>query len=84
MALNKASDVPAADWPSQTHVKNYRNFSCVVIRFFSVVEISTIEHTSLYSIYTPVYIIYIYIALWHKNALPYVQIERSTGMSHCP
>ena len=30
----KKSDVPAADWLSQTHVKNHRNFSRVVIRFF--------------------------------------------------
>ena len=48
MALNRASGVPAADWLSQTHVIDYRNFSRVVIRFFSVVE-------SLQS--TPVYII---------------------------
>ena len=34
MALNRASHVPAADWLSQTHVKNYRHFSCVVISFF--------------------------------------------------
>ena len=48
MALNRASDVPVADWLSQTHVKNYRNFSRVVIRFFSVVEIP-IKHSSLYN-----------------------------------
>ena len=47
-ALNRASDVLAADWLSQTHVKNYRNFSRVVIRFFSVVEIP-IKHSSLYN-----------------------------------
>ena len=39
MALNGASDVLAADWLPQTHVKNYHNFSCVVIRFSSEVEI---------------------------------------------
>ena len=26
VALNRASDVPVADWLSQTHVKNSRNF----------------------------------------------------------
>ena len=25
-----------------------------------------------------------YLALWHMKALLYVQIEHSTGMSHCP
>ena len=35
MALNRASDAPAADWLSQTHVTNYRDFSRVVIRFSS-------------------------------------------------
>ena len=40
MALNRASEVSAADWLSQTYVKNYRNFSRVdEIRLFSVVEI---------------------------------------------
>ena len=48
MALNRVSDVPAANWLSQTHVKNYRNFLPVVIRFFSVVEIP-IKHPSLYN-----------------------------------
>ena len=47
MALNRASDVPAADWLSQTLVKN-RNFSLVVTRFFLVVEIP-INHYSLYN-----------------------------------
>ena len=28
MALNRASDVPAADWLSQAHMKNYRNSAC--------------------------------------------------------
>ena len=48
MVLNKAIEwyVPAADWLSQTHMKNYRNFSHVVIWFFSVVEIP-IKHSSL-------------------------------------
>ena len=39
MSQNRASDVPAADWLPQTVVKNYQNFSLVVMRFFSVVEI---------------------------------------------
>ena len=50
MALNRACDVPAADWLSQTHVKNYRNFSRAVIQFVSVVEIP-IKHSSLYNKY---------------------------------
>ena len=33
MALNRASDVTAADWLSQKHEKNYRNLSLVMIRF---------------------------------------------------
>ena len=48
MALKRASDKSAADWPSQTHVKKYCNFSQVVIWFFSVVEIP-IKHSSLYN-----------------------------------
>ena len=48
MGLNRASNVPAADWLFQTHVKNYRNFSRVVIGFFSVVEIP-IKHSILYN-----------------------------------
>ena len=47
MALNRASDVSAADWLFQTHVKICRNFPRAVIRFFSVVEIP-IKHPSLY------------------------------------
>ena len=47
-ALNRASGVPAADWLSQTHVKNYRNFSRVMIRFSSLEEIP-IKHSSLYA-----------------------------------
>ena len=50
MALNEASDVSAADWLSQTHMKNYRNFSRVVIRLFLVEEIP-IKHSSLYNKY---------------------------------
>ena len=50
MALNRASDVSAADWRSQTHVKNYRTFSRVETRFFSVEEIP-IKHSSLYNKY---------------------------------
>ena len=38
MARNIGSGVSAADWLSQTHVKNYRNFSRVVTRLFSVVD----------------------------------------------
>ena len=48
-ALNRASDISAVDWLSQTHVKKYGNFSRAVTRFFSVVEIPTLS--------TPVYII---------------------------
>ena len=40
MPLNRARNMLAADWLSQTHMKNYRNVSRVVIRLFSVVEIS--------------------------------------------
>ena len=48
MALNRASDVSAAYWLSQTHVKIIVIFSRVVIRVFSVVEIP-IKHSSLYN-----------------------------------
>ena len=48
MALNRASDMSAADWLSQRHVTNYCNFSCVVIWFFSEVGIP-IRHSSLYN-----------------------------------
>ena len=41
MALNRVSDVPAADWLSQTR-------DSVVIRFLSVVEIPK-KHSSLYN-----------------------------------
>ena len=34
IALNRARDMLAVDWLSQTHVKNYHNFSRVVIRIF--------------------------------------------------
>ena len=47
MAVNKVSDVSAADWLNQTHAKNCHNFSHVEIQFFSVVEIP-IEDSSLY------------------------------------
>ena len=42
MALNRATDVSADDWLSQTNVKNYGNASR---EFFSVVEIP-IKHSS--------------------------------------
>ena len=45
MVLNRASYMSAADWVYQTQVKNYHNFSCVVIWFFSGVEIP-IKHSS--------------------------------------
>ena len=48
IALNSVSDMSAADWLSRTHVKNYRKFSRVVIRFFSLVEIP-IKRSSLYN-----------------------------------
>ena len=50
MALNRASNMSAADWLFQTHAKNYRNFSRVVIRLFSEVKIP-IKHSSLYNKY---------------------------------
>ena len=46
MALNRASDMSAADWLSQTRVENYCNFSCVVKWFFSLVEVP-LKHSSL-------------------------------------
>ena len=46
MALNRASEVSAANWLSQTHEENYRNFSHVAIRFFSEVEIP-MKHSRL-------------------------------------
>ena len=40
MALNRASDVSAADWLSQRHLKNYDyDFSRVERQFFSVGEV---------------------------------------------
>ena len=39
MELNRASEVSAADWLSQTHVENYRNFLGEAIQFLSEVEI---------------------------------------------
>ena len=48
MALKRASDLSAADWLSQTHVKNPRTFSFVEIWFLSVVEIP-IKNSSLYN-----------------------------------
>ena len=35
----KASDVSAADWRYQTHVKNYRDFTYVQLQHFSELEI---------------------------------------------
>ena len=46
MALNRANDVSAADWRSQTHGKKYCNFSRVGIQSLLVVEIP-IKHPSL-------------------------------------
>ena len=43
----KASDVSAADWRYQTHVKKYRNFSRVLSWLFSGLEI-LVQHRSLY------------------------------------
>jgi len=51
LALKRASDMSAADWLSQTYVKNYRNFSRMVIRF-------TQRWESLYT--TPIYIVNFY------------------------
>ena len=47
MVLNRMSELSAADWLSQTGVKNYCNFSRVVIWFFLVVQIP-IKHSCLY------------------------------------
>ena len=52
MSLNRESDVSAADWPSQTHVKNYGILSCAEARFLPVVEIRT-EHSTLYIRFRP-------------------------------
>jgi len=41
MALNRASNMSAADWLSQTREKMIVNFQVMVIRFLSVVEIPT-------------------------------------------
>ena len=46
--LNIVSGIPAADWLSQTHAKNYCNFSCVMMQLFSVVEIP-VKHSSLHN-----------------------------------
>jgi len=47
-AINRASDVPAADWLSQTYEKNYRSFSGVVIRFVQIGEIP-VKHSISYN-----------------------------------
>ena len=47
MVLNRLSELSVADWLSQTHMKNYHNFSCVEIPL-SVVEIS-MKYSILYS-----------------------------------
>ena len=48
------SEISVADWLSQTRVKNYDNFSCVVILFFSVVEIPIIIQLS-YTVRIPIF-----------------------------
>ena len=52
-AVNRASDLSTADWLSQTHVKNYCNFSRVEVQFVSEMGIP-IKHSRLYNevIYT--------------------------------
>ena len=45
MVLKRIGNVPAADWLSQTRMKNYCNFSHMVIKCFSVVEIAA-KHAS--------------------------------------
>ena len=45
MALNRASNMSGSDWLFK-YVKNYHNFSGVVIQFSSLVEIP-IKHSSL-------------------------------------
>ena len=47
MELSRLSDLSAADWLSQKHMRNYHNFSRVEVPF-SAVEIS-IKHSILYS-----------------------------------
>ena len=46
--LNIVSGIPAADWLSQRHAKNYCNFSCVMMQLFSVMEIP-VKHSSLHN-----------------------------------
>ena len=48
MTLNGASDASTADWLFQTHVKNYGDFVCEVIRLFSEAEI-LIKHSSSFN-----------------------------------
>ena len=65
MALNRASDALAAVWLSQTQVTNYRDFSRVVIRFFSVVEmprtpVSIIEYYYYYAAVKTICMLYSY------------------------
>ena len=43
----KGNDVLAADWLCQTHMKNYRIFSWVLVRLFSWLGI-LVEQRSLY------------------------------------
>ena len=48
VAIIKATDVSAVNWLSQTHVKNYCNFSLVEVQFVSEVEIP-IKYSRLYN-----------------------------------
>jgi len=80
-AQNRASGVPAADWLSQTHVKNYRNFSRVMIRFFSMGEIP-IKHSSLYKIkwlYFSTFINNIFISISFTGCKKYEQSKNITS-----
>ena len=49
MVLNRASDVPAADWLSQTHVKNCCNFVMFGDTFFFLMVRIPLKHSSLYN-----------------------------------
>ena len=46
---NRASDVPAADWLSQTHVKNCCNFVMFGDTFFFLMVRIPLKHSSLYN-----------------------------------
>ena len=67
MVLNRANDVSAADWQSQTHVKYHRNFSCEEMRFSFSVEEIPVKHTNLYN---KTFFSSYYLLLWFPKARP--------------